>query len=259
LAEGGVTRLTATFHCRTPRTLGPVRSARLVDLQLTPMLEAWLVHVAASQPVTDMIWASPFADRDIDEWAGDPAFYRIDQAPVGWLLTYTNGELIQGVIASKENRDLPRPLRGWLFSEELAPGSDGAATGIYVPYSGGATSVSYRYDPGARRYWRYQGQNAHMTQSDTHLAMDNVVVLFSERTITPIVEDSLGNRSLHFKLHGEGRALLFRDGQVWDARWLREGENTLIRVVDGQGDVISFAVGQTAVQIVSTDTVVTWE
>ncbi|MDQ4078669.1 MAG: DUF3048 domain-containing protein [Chloroflexota bacterium] len=259
LAEGGVTRLTVTFHCRTPDTLGPIRSARLIDLQLTPMLDAWFVYSGASQPVTDMIWASPFADRSIEEWAGDPGFYRIDQAPVGWLRTYSNNDLIQSVIAARDDGAPPDPLRGWQFSEQVPPASDGEATRIYIPYGGGSSAVSYHYDPSMERYLRYQGQAAHTTQSGTQLAMDNIIVLFAEETVTLIVEDTLGSRSLHYKLHGEGLALLFRDGRVWDARWVREGENTLVRVVDNVGEVIPLAPGQTAVQIVSDQTNVTWE
>lgn len=260
LAEGGVTRLTATFHCRTPGTLGPIRSARLVDLQLTPMLGAWLVHVGASQPVTDMIWAAPYADRSINEWAGDPAFYRIANAPVGWLLTYSNPDLLQRLIAGKADSALPAPLRGWLFSESAPPAASGSASRITIPYQAGTSStVSYRYDPATGRYLRYQGQSAHTTQAGSHLAPDNVLVLFSVMTTTPIVEDSLGSRSQHFTLHGQGRALLFRDGQVWEARWLREGENVLIRPVDGSGQPLPLAVGQTWVQIVADELPVSYE
>jgi hypothetical protein len=260
LAEGGITRLTATFHCRQPGTLGPIRSGRLVDLQLMPMLQAWFVHVAASQPITDMLWASPFADQDIDEWGGDPAFYRVTGAPVGWLSTYSNGDLIQSVINTRGDTGLPVPLRGWTFSDTPPAGASGSASGVFIPYQAGTSSVvGYRFDPGSGRYLRYQGQSPHSTQAGAHLGADNVVVIFSEMTVTPIVEDSLGNLSLHFKLHGEGRALLFRDGGVWDLRWVREGENVLIRLVGGGGEVIPLKPGQTWVQIVPDTLQVTWE
>jgi hypothetical protein len=260
LAEGGVTRLTATYHCRTPGTVGPIRSARLVDLQLTPMLEAWLVHVGASQQVTDMIWASPYADRSINEWAGDPAFFRINNPPVGWLATYTNLNLIQGVTSNKENAALSTPLRGWQFSPSLPTGATGGASTISIPYYPNSGSVvNYRYNASTGKYLRYQGQAAHTMQSGTQLAPDNVIVIYAPMTTTPIVEDSLGALSLHFDIVGTGRALLFRNGQMWDARWVREGENVLIRVVDGTGTVIPLAPGQTFVQIVEEGMSVSWE
>jgi hypothetical protein len=201
-----------------------------------------------------MIWASAFADRDIDEWKGDPAFYHIDQAPVGWLRTYSNGDLIQSVIASHADVPPPTPLRGWTFGDEPPPGSTGAGQSINIPYP---SPVNYHYDSDTARYFRYQGQNPHVTQGGTHLAADNVIVLYSEMVVTPIVEDSLGNRSLHFDLQGQGDALLFRDGSVWEAQWVREGENTLVRVVDADGQPIPLSPGQTWVQIVPADNAVT--
>lgn len=260
LAEGGVTRLTATYHCRTPGTVGPIRSARLIDLQLTPMLEAWMVHVGASQQVTDMIWASPYADRSINEWAGDPAFYRITNPPLGWLATYTNLNLIQGVTGNKENATLSAPLRGWQFNASLPTGSSSAATAISIPYFPNSGSVvNYRYNPATGKYLRYQGQSPHTMQSGSQLAPENVVVIYAAMTTTPIVEDSLGAFSLHFDIAGRGRALLFRNGQRWDAQWVREGENVLIRVVDSNGTVIPLAPGQTFVQIVEDGMTVSWE
>ena len=67
------------------------------------------------------------------------------------------------------------------------------------------------------------------------------------------------DKSLHFDLFGEGRALLFRDGAVWEATWRREGENVLARVVGADGQPIPIDFGQTWVQIVPDDMAVTWE
>ncbi|MCB0077115.1 MAG: DUF3048 domain-containing protein [Anaerolineales bacterium] len=256
MAEGGVSRFTATFHCRTPATVGPLRSARLVDLQLTPMLGAWLVHVGASQPVTDMIWAAPYAGRDIDEWAGDAAFYRIDQAPVDWMRTYSSNPLIQSVIAAKgATEPPPTPLRGWTFSTQPAAGGT-AVSQLTVPYGGGSSDVFYRYDPATQRYFRYQGQTAHTVQSGAQIAPQNLIVIYAEERVTPIVEDSLGNSSLHYTLWGSGPATLFRDGLRWDVTWRREGENALLRVVDAAGTPLPLRPGQSVIHIVPTTTTV---
>jgi len=257
LAEGGLTRLTATFHCQAPNIVGPIRSARLIDLQLTPMLEAWLVHAGAAQPVTDMIWASTYADRSINEWESAEGFYRIDRAPLGWLRTYSNNQLIRGVINQSDNANLPAPLRGWIFDQAAPEGATGTATEISIPYQAGP--VNYYYNADSGRYARYQGQTAHTQQSGYHLAPRNIMVILSPMSRTPIVEDSNGALSLHFKLHGKGNALLFRDGQVWQAQWRREGENALIRIVDENGYVIPLAIGQTWVQIVPDTMGVKWE
>ncbi|HBY98025.1 MAG TPA: hypothetical protein DEP84_29460 [Chloroflexi bacterium] len=261
LAEGGITRFTATYQCRQPETVGPVRSARLIDLQLTPMLDALLVHVGAAQQVTDMIWASPFAPHDIDEWGGDAAFYRVAQAPVSWLRTYTTGQLIAKVAEAHGVRQAEHSVRGWRFSAAVPPNATGAATKLTIPYTPGTSSVvSYIYAAAGGRYLRFQGNVPHLDRATgRQLAADNVLVLFARETVTPIVEDKLGNRSLHYDLGGEGRGLLFRDGQFWEAPWRREGENVLVRIVGTNGEPIPLKPGQSWVQIVRDTMEVAWK
>jgi len=74
LAEGGVTRFTALYLCQDADRIGPARSARLIDLEITPMFGAVLAHVGASQPVLDMIISSPFGDDNIDDFSGSQGF-----------------------------------------------------------------------------------------------------------------------------------------------------------------------------------------
>lgn len=260
-AEGGITRFTATYQCRQPETVGPVRSARLIDLQLTPMLDALLVHVGAAQQVTDMIWAAPFAPYDIDEWGGDPAFYRVDQAPLAWLRTYTTGELIAEVAEARGLRQAQRPVRGWRFSADPPPNAGGQASAITIPYAPGTSSVvNYTYDTATGRYLRFQGEAAHLDRATgDQLAAANVLVLFAHETVTPIVEDKLGNRSLHYDLRGEERGILFRDSRFWETTWRREGENALVRIVGADGEPIPLKPGQSWVQIVAETMEVTWQ
>src|SRR5947209_4026354 len=48
IVEGGVTRLAAVFQAQDPATIGGVRSARLVDRSLTPMVRGALVYSGTS-------------------------------------------------------------------------------------------------------------------------------------------------------------------------------------------------------------------
>ena len=261
LAEGGFTRFTATYLCQDADPIGPVRSARLIDLQLWPMLDAILVHVGASQPVMDMILASPWAEANLDELLGTPGFYRIDQAPRGWLRTYTSTSRLWN---AAEEIGINRPaetLRGWKFSEEAPATAAGDATEISIPYAAGTSSVvNYRYDDAAGEYLRFQGQAPHTARpTGDQLTAATIFVIFSEMTVTPIVEDSLGNKSLHFQIYGEGEGLVFRDGSAYEVTWRREGENVFIRPITDDGDVLPFKPGQLWVQIVPDSMDVEWQ
>jgi len=51
IAEGGITRFSAIYLCQDASEIAGVRSGRLIDLQLVPMLNAIFVHVGASEQV----------------------------------------------------------------------------------------------------------------------------------------------------------------------------------------------------------------
>jgi len=111
--------------------------------------------------------------------------------------------------------------------------------------------VTYRYDASAGRYLRYQGDTPHTDRTTgTQLSATTIFIVFAEMTVTPIVEDSLGNKSLHFKIWGEGRGIVVRDGRAYEVTWRREGENVLIRPIAPDGSIMPFKPGPLWVQIV---------
>ncbi len=257
LAEGGVTRFTALYLCQDADRIGPIRSARLIDLEVTPMFDAVLVHVGASQPVLDMILSSPFGDDNIDDFLGNKGFH-LDPNRRRPFSTFTNTpELWEQVVA--RGRQHAAKLRGLVFSETPPAGAKEPATTISIPYRKGLSDLTYKYDASAGRYMRSQvGEPFVDAATGKQLGADSVVVVFSHVTVTKIVEDSLGSLSLHHDLGGEGRALLFRDGQMWEGHWRREGENVMLHYVNADGNPLVLKPGQTWVQVVPDDLPVTW-
>ncbi|MDQ7030325.1 MAG: DUF3048 domain-containing protein [Ardenticatenia bacterium] len=260
LAEGGITRFTATYLCQEAEAIGPVRSARLIDLQLWPMLDAVLVHVGASQPVMDMILSSPWAEANLDEYLGAPGFYRVSEAPASWLRTYTNTALLWEAVEAMGQQRPSRTLRGWHFNNVPPAGGQPAAE-LVIPFSQAANSVvRFRYDPERGTHVRYQGSIPHMDRlTGEPLRASTVFVIFAKMTITRIVEDRLGSRSLHFAIYGEGPAVVVRDGMAYEVTWRREGENVMIRPVDGRGEIVPFKPGPIWVEIVPLESPVSWK
>jgi len=257
LAEGGVTRFTALYLCQDASRIGPIRSARLIDLEITPMFDAVLVHVGASQPVLDMILSSPFGDNNIDDFLGHKGFH-LDPNRRRPFSTFTNTRELWKVVESR-GRQHPAKLRGLVFSDTVPPEPGKPATTISIPYRTGLSDVTYQYDEEAARYLRSQaGKPFTDAATGKQLAADNVVVVFSHVTVTKIVEDSLGSLSLHHDLGGQGKTLLFRNGQVWEGFWRREGENVMLHYVSADGNPLPLKPGQTWVQVVPDDLEVTW-
>ena len=112
-----------------------------------------------------------------------------------------------------------------------------------MPYAS-ETVAGYNYGDGL--YTKLNNGAAHIdAATGMPLRFANVVVLFAKESVTPIVEDAEGARSLYFDVQRQGRALLFRDGQVYDARWLREGRNILFHFTNAQGNNLPLKPGQT--------------
>jgi LysM repeat protein len=258
LAEGGITRFTAVFLCESRDVdLGPIRSARLIDLQLTPMFKAILVHAGASVVVTDMIWSSEIGEADFDPiLRGVPGFGRIASRPSPHNLYTSLGELWS--VANQRRLNGPVDLQGLSFSNDMPTGGRPART-LRVPY-GIASDVAYTYNTNTGRYTKWIGGEPHSdANTGQALTFANIIVLFAKATYTDVLEDNVASRSLHFMVQGQGRALLLRDGQVYEAVWNREGRNILFHYTDANGNHIPLKPGTTIVNIAPLELRVTTE
>ena len=64
--EGGITRFAAVFQCQSSALIGPVRSARNIDIGILGQLGTpLLAHVGGINPVLANIDASPIVNVDI--------------------------------------------------------------------------------------------------------------------------------------------------------------------------------------------------
>mgnify|MGYP001020639627 CR=1 FL=1 len=96
LAEGDITRFTAIFHSQNAERIGSVRSARLIDLELPALFDAYLVYSGASGEVERMIAASDFADRTLSDERKDPAFYRLRTKRISYVIDDATKNSCQG-------------------------------------------------------------------------------------------------------------------------------------------------------------------
>lgn len=221
LAEGDITRFTAIFHSQDAERIGSIRSARLIDLELPVLFDAYLVYSGANGEVNRLIEASDFARYTVSDERRDPAFYRLDIPGRAYEHTlFTDSELLAQYAEDNGWTETPR-ARGWQWS--AAPGAQAQpATHIEIPYGSQFSDVTYDYDTTQQSYARSILGEPHVddiTGGQLHAA--NVVVLYVPHVETLIVEDALGSKSLQIQLWGQGRMQLFRDGTVQEGVWLR--------------------------------------
>jgi hypothetical protein len=163
-AEGGVTRLTAIYLSRDTDLIGPVRSGRLIDLEVPVMYKAMFACSGYSAGVKDLVRQSNlFAENRVispDFGAGNPPFPRIDRGadiPYEHTLYTSTGALWAETDARGLNGR--QDLRGMGFSE--APPAGGTPVGaLQVNYAAGEAHVEWRYDAATGRWQRWEGGEA---------------------------------------------------------------------------------------------------
>ncbi len=244
--EAQLTRLTALFQTRAPEVVGPVRSARLVDLAILPMHDAVLVYSGAAQGVTQALLgagaellhaegnATPAGWRDWSRWMPHNLYVSIPAlravaAELGWERPTTASSLTFG---------------------PSAPGGE-PATRVVIPYAQG--QVEFRYDGESNRYRRWVDGILHEdARSHQPVAPANVVVLVTEFWYRELPAGWTVERSLDLDLSSSGEAWLLRDGRVYRARWERPAEREPLRLIEADtGQPLPLGEGQTWICIVS--------
>jgi len=253
-AEGGVTRLTAVFYSQGASQVGSVRSGRLIDLEIPAMYQAAFAYSGSSVGVRDKIRVSDFFDRVIspDFGYGEPYFVRAPRDGVPFEHTlFADLYDVWAWLDNNDNNARPE-LKGLAFNEASPDGGDPAGS-VLVGYIAGESQVNWVYAPGAGRYLRWQGGEAHTELlSGDQLSAANVIIVGAHHEDSDILEDHIagGHYSIEIQIWGEGPATLFRDGMRYEGRWRRTNRGDMLTFTDLEGNVLPFKPGNTWFQMV---------
>jgi hypothetical protein len=253
LVEGNITRYSAIFHSQDPGTVGSIRSARLSDRYVTPMIRGALVYSGATIEETDAIRRDAAAGGYFDMNASyvSAGYYRISSRPVPFNMFTSSDAVRDGLNRLPGGADrVSIPKWDFLKRVEHTPTAAGfgasiPASTVTIPYRTGAT-VRYDYDALTRSYARYQdGQREVDEANGVAIAARNVVVIHTEIWETTIDEDIFHSRGLDMNLVGEGRAEIFRDGRRLDGRWARSSIYEAFHFWTTNGERVYLSPGQT--------------
>jgi len=243
-AEGAITRFSAIFLCQDQEHVGPVRSARLIDVEhLADMFDAVLVHYGAANQVLPMIRAASFPD--MDGYFGADGFFNASGRVSPFNKYCDTNALWEAVEEQGWQRPADRPA--FLFSDSVDWGHH--ADEIRVEYAR-QNWARWEFDADGGFYRRYAADELHIEETTGEaLTAVNVVVLQAEHIKTDI-DEGYGSFSVRIDLLGQGPAMVFRDGLFAEGTWVRQSQMELIRILDRSGDDIPFKPGNVWVQVV---------
>ena len=220
ITEWWVTRFTAIFLANTPNAVGPVRSARLINVQLVPQYQGALANSGGSDPVRWEISQAPITNLD-EYYHPSPYFYRPNQ---GWQTRLAiDGQAARDYMIAK-GLDAPVSQQGFSFSETIDRGEP--AENIFIPYPRATSFTQWSYDSGSGKYLRYIADQPLVDADSGQVTAANVIVYFAEHQDTDIVEDSNGATSIRIIVNGTGPAWFFRDGKLNKGTWATDGSRT---------------------------------
>lgn len=245
--EAQLTRFTAFFQTKAPAVVGPVRSARLINLQVIPEHDAILAYSGASIGTNKRLHQSGIPLMAVDANGNAAAAgWRDDSRYAPYNLYTSIAKLRQ--LSSKFGWARPTTAASLQFGSVAVPGVK--SSGVSIPYSTG--TAEFRYNPGTHTYDRFEAGAPHVDAvTGKQISPRNVVVLFTTFTQTGIVEDTLGELSLDVQLQGSGKAWVFRDGKRYTVQWHRQGPKNVLSFTDeATGKPVPLAQGQTWICLV---------
>ncbi len=239
LAEGGITRFLAIFATNGDVTIGPVRSARPYFVNLAREYSGLFVHAGASPQATEAIAATKIAD--FNQFFRPYNFYRITgRAREHALFT----DLRRLELGRKDMKiDDVGSFASWTYKDD-APAASPTTKPITVDFSTPSYKVSYAYDAATNRYVRSQGGTVQTDKNDsTKIAPKNVVMLLTTSTLYDKLRRNIA-------VVGEGKLLLFRDGEMVQGTWKKAAADSRLQLLDSTGGSLALNRGQTWVEVV---------
>jgi hypothetical protein len=253
------TRWTAVYLAQSPERVGPIRSGRIVDLEIPAMYNAVFANSGFSNGVVALFRNSDLypdwvVSDSLPETIQPRPFYRDYSRNVPLEHTmYTSPALIRewaAVRGIEGRQDVPTMA----FSGEPERDANGPANTIRLAWN--QLIAEWRYDEASSCYLRWTDGTAHLDAlSGEQLSAANVVVLYVPQWNTDIVEDPhSGALSIRWALWNEDNpyrpATLFRDGKRYDASWSREERGDPVTLIDEEDNLLPYKVGSTFFEVV---------
>lgn len=250
-AEGSVTRFTAIFYGNEPESIGPIRSARLIDVELPAMYDAGLAFSGASTGVNQRLNSSDFQTRII--YSAEVGYFRTGEDKPFEHTLYGNAAQFHQALETKGQNSAPNFVTHNVFDTQTPEGGQ-PATYAAIDYQW--ETVEWRYDAGNGRYWRWAaGEPVLDANTGEQVSAANVIIIapfhVEDGTICEeIANGTCRHLSVQIQLWGNGTGLLLRDGQQYDITWNREGRNDSLTFTHADGTPFPLQIGNMWVQLV---------
>lgn len=253
--NGSIIRSLALYSdIQNVKSIGSVRSTRLIFNDLAQRYDAFLVHAGGSTPVMTDVSQRGLDHRNIDTGdATDHSFRDFDRRDNGYAwehCLFAKGEGIYNDAKAKGMAASENPGRdyGLTFTEDATPanGTDAGEITVKIATNEGASKKSiltYSADHGGYLRSQYGKTMTDGITGEPEI-YQNVIVMLVKTTTT---ED--GYHQAEFTQAGTGDGYFACGGKMIPIRWQCDGDGQPFRFLTGDGQPLDLNVGRTYMAI----------
>jgi len=250
--EAGLTRLAAIYSTVIPQRIGPVRSARISDIDILNQFgRVAFAYSGAQRKLLPVIAAANV--QDLGAQRQSPTIYTTDPNRVPPVAMVLRADLLMQKIREK---NLPVDVAksvGFVFGDLPEGGKEVQKVVMNWP------SATYSAE------WSQEESRWHLSHNGKLNLADSGVVLGPTTLVIQLVKispseygDKFGGITPLSETVGSGKAYVLRDGEVFTATWNRAFVDSGTTFVLGDGAVMNFAPGQIWVALTDREPEFTW-
>jgi hypothetical protein len=235
--EWGLTRLAAVFSTQMPDTVGPVRSARVSDIELfTPLGNIAFVYSGAQRRLQPKLAAADWTQVSQD--VNSPGFHR--ERGTGRYAPYNLMADPEEILATSGATAVSQDI-GFVFDEQPP---DGGRSATRVTARWPSMSVQFRWNAKKDLYdvWM-NGRQARDTDKPGVQRASSVIVQYVKQ-VDSGYGDKFGGRTPLTIVSGSGKGVLLRDGVAQKITWEKPYSQSPTAYTDLDGNPVVLDPGQ---------------
>ncbi len=238
--EAGLTRLAAIYTSKLPPLIGPIRSARISDIELLAQFgRVGFAYSGAQSKMRPVIAAANLENLSAER--NPPSIYGKDPnrpGPVDMILK--PDLLLERANSNPKIRIETATASVFPFGDAPKGETNTAIAKVKWP----SAKYELRWDSTNEKWLIYFNEKPNMAANGEHLYADTAIIQIV--SITPsIYGDKFGEVTPFSKTTGSGKAVMLRDGFSYQINWQRNLETDVTTWISEDGGVANFKPGRT--------------
>ena len=236
--EGGLTRLAAVFSSVIPQRIGPVRSARISDIEILSQFgRVAFAYSGAQSKLLPVIAAANL--QDLGAQRQSPTIFTTDPNRTQPYAMVLRADLLLQHIRDKNYQIDSAKSVGFAFGS--LPEGGAPTDKVVVNWPAATYSATWSVE-GSR--WLLSHNNA-VNVADSGVVLGPTTLVIQIVSITPSeYKDKVGGVTPFSQTVGTGKAYVLRDGQRFATTWNRPSSEGGTTFTSADGTIMNFDPGQ---------------